>query len=224
MYAAVEQLNLAGCALLGGHTLEGAQLAAGFAINGSGREEHLFHKGGARPGDRLILTKPLGTGIILAAMMQLRSRAAVLDDALASMLVSNASAARIFANCGVSSCTDITGFGLLGHLQEICRASSCSAVLECETIPLLHGALSLAEQGISSTLKPANDSALAECSIQRRLLSHPVLTLLTDPQTSGGLLAAVPADACLLQLRTEGLPATLIGTIVEAGPARLELH
>ncbi|WP_229144070.1 selenide, water dikinase SelD [Alcanivorax sp. 1008] len=227
MYAAVEQLNLAGCALLGGHTLEGTQLAAGFAINGSAREESLFHKGGAKPGDRLILTKPVGTGIILAAMMQLRSRAAALDDTLTSMLISNASAAQIFANYGVRSCTDVTGFGLLGHLQEICRASSCSAVLECETVPLLGGALSLAEQGISSTLKHANDSALTECNIQPRLLHHPVLTLLTDPQTSGGLLAAVPADqadACLLQLRAEGLPATLIGTVVEAGPARLELH
>ncbi|MEE4251757.1 MAG: selenide, water dikinase SelD, partial [Alcanivoracaceae bacterium] len=224
-------LNLAGCALLGGHTLEGPQLAAGFAVNGSARENDLFHKGGAKPGDRLILTKPLGTGVILAAMMQLKSRAAVIDDALSSMLVSNASAARIFAEHGVLCCTDITGFGLLGHLLEICRASSCSAVLECEAVPLLHGALKLVKQGISSTLKPANDGALADCHIDRRLLDHPVLNLLTDPQTSGGLLAAVPAaqaDSCLQQLLAAGLPAAIVGTItstaMESGSPRLELY
>ena len=229
MHAAVDQLNLADCALLGGHTLEGAQLAAGFAVNGSAREEELFHKGGSKSGDRLILTKPIGSGVILAAMMQLKSRAAVLDDALSSMLVSNAEAAQIFAGHGVRSCTDITGFGLLGHLLEMCRASSCAAELECETVPLMRGALGLVRQGISSTLKPANDSVLTNCHIHQRLFDHPVLTLLTDPQTSGGLLAAVPGDraeACLAELRGAGLPAAIIGTMtnMEAGAPRLQLH
>lgn len=231
MHAVVDQLNLAGCTLLGGHTLEGAQLAAGFAVNGSARAEVLFHKGGARPGDQLILTKALGTGVILAAMMQLKSRAAVLDSALESMLISNASAATVFADCGVRSCTDITGFGLLGHLLEMCRASSTRAILECEAVPLLHGALSLSQQGVSSTLKPANDIALTDCHIEQRFIEHPLLAMLTDPQTSGGLLAAVPAnqaDSCLLQLRAVGLPAAIIGSMVEAnvtaGVPRLELR
>src|SRR5690554_74450 len=227
MQAAVLELNQADCALLGGHTLEGPQMAAGFAINGSALEGELFHKSGAVSGDKLILTKALGSGVILAAMMQLKSRAAVLDDALTSMLISNAQAAKLFAAHGVKSCTDITGFGLLGHLLEMCRASDCTARLESEAVPLLHGALALAQQGICSTLKPANDAALLDCQIAARLHNHPLLTLLTDPQTSGGLLAAVPAaqaDACLQQLRASGLPAAIIGSITERQHERLVLH
>lgn len=226
MQAAVAELNQADCALLGGHTLEGPQLAAGFAINGSALESELFYKSGAIPGDKLILTKALGSGVILAAMMQLQCRARVLDEALDSMLISNAAAAKLFAAHGVKSCTDITGFGLLGHLLEICRASHCGAHLESEAVPLLHGALGLAQQGIRSSLKPANDVALVDCQIAPRLHSHPLLTLLTDPQTSGGLLAAVPAaqaDACLQQLRANGLPAAIIGSITEAQGERLTL-
>lgn len=227
MYAAVDELNRAGCSLLGGHTLEGPQLAAGFAINGSAREQDLFHKGGARPGDKLILSKPIGTGIVLAAMMQLKVSAATLDHALQSMLTSNAVAAKLLADSGVRCCTDITGFGLLGHLLEICRASSCSAELQAEAVPLLPGALTLARRGITSTLKPANDVALTECRIAARFYEHPLLTLLTDPQTSGGLLAAVPAaqaDSCLQQLRGAGLDAACIGEIRIADGLRIGIQ
>ena len=227
MYVAVDELNRAGCSLLGGHTLEGPQLAAGFAINGSAREQDLFHKGGAQPGDRLILSKPIGTGMVLAAMMQLKVSAATLDDALQSMLTSNAMAAKIFADSGVRCCTDITGFGLLGHLLEMCRASSCGAELQAEAVPLLQGALALAGRGITSTLKPANDVALTECRVAARFHQHPLLALLTDPQTSGGLLAAVPkgqADQCLQQLRDAGLDAACIGHIRVADGLRIGIQ
>ncbi len=227
MHAAVDELNRAGCSLLGGHTLEGPQLAAGFAINGSAREQDLFQKGGALPGDILILSKPIGTGIALAAMMQLRIPAQALDHALGSMLTSNATAAKIFADSGVRCCTDITGFGLLGHLLEMCRASSCAAELQAEAVPLLQGALTLAGRGIASTLKPANDVALTECRIATRFHHHPLLTLLTDPQTSGGLLAAVPvaqADSCLRQLRDAGFDAACIGAIRVADGLRIGIQ
>lgn len=227
MYAAVDELNRAGCSLLGGHTLEGPQLAAGFAINGSAREPDLFHKGGALPGDKLILSKPVGTGIVLAAMMQLKTPAPALDHALQSMLTSNATAAKIFADSGVRCCTDITGFGLLGHLLEMCRASSCAAELQAEAVPLLPGALTLASRGITSTLKPANDVALTECRIAARFHHHPLLALLTDPQTSGGLLAAVPAaqaDSCLQKLRGAGLDAACIGEVRVANGLRIGIQ
>jgi selenide, water dikinase len=226
MRAAVDELNQAGCSLLGGHTLEGPQLAAGFAVNGSALEEALFHKGGARPGDLLLMTKALGTGVILAARMQLKARAAAVDATLASMLVSNGPSAAVLARHGVRSCTDITGFGVLGHLLEMCRASGCGVRLEAEAAPLLPDALSLANRGVASTLKPANDAALAACQMTARWHDHPLLTLLTDPQTSGGLLAAVPAaqaDACLADLRALGVPAAAIGRFTDAGPALLEL-
>lgn len=227
MYAAVDELNRAGCSLLGGHTLEGPQLAAGFTINGSAREPDLFHKSGAQPGDKLVLSKPLGTGIVLAAMMQLKVPAATLDHTLQSMLTSNAMAAKIFADSGVRCCTDITGFGLLGHLLEMCRASSCAAELEAEAVPLLKGALTLANRGVTSTLKPANDVALTECRIAARFHHHPLLTLLTDPQTSGGLLAAVhaaQAGSCLQQLHDAGLDAACIGEIRVADGLRIGIQ
>jgi selenide, water dikinase len=226
MHAAVDELNRAGCTLLGGHTLEGPQMAAGFAVNGVGKEQTLFHKGGARPGDVLIVTKALGTGVILAAHMQLKARASSVDAALDSMLMSNGPAVAVLARHGVQSCTDITGFGLLGHLLEMCRASACSASLDAEATPLLPGALSLVTMGVASTLKPANDAALAACHMAPRWLHHPLLTLLTDPQTSGGLLAAVApaeANACLRALRALGQPAAQIGTFKAAGTALLEL-
>ena len=216
MRAAVDELNEAGCALVGGHTLEGPQLAAGFAVNGSGREDTLFHKGGGVAGDRLILTKPLGTGIILAGLMQHISRAPAVDGALESMLQSNAAAAAIFSKHGVRSCTDITGFGLLGHLLEMCQASGLSAELECETVPTLTGVMALIQRGVHSTLKTANDAVLTQTDCATRLLMHPLLTLLTDPQTSGGLLAAVSAqqvDGCLQTLKSAGIVAVDIGKL-----------
>jgi len=216
MRAAVDELNEAGCSLVGGHTLEGPQLAAGFAVNGSGREENLFHKSGGVANDRLILTKPLGTGIILAGLMQHISRAASVDAALESMLQSNAAATAIFAKHGVRSCTDITGFGLLGHLLEMCQASGLSAEIHCETVLALTGAMALIQRGINSTLKTANDAVLAQSDCPPRLLEHPLLTLLTDPQTSGGLLAAVPAnqaDGCLQTLKAAGIMAFDIGKL-----------
>jgi selenide, water dikinase len=227
MSAAVDELNRAGCALLGGHTLEGPQMAAGFTVNGSAREQQLFHKGGGVAGDHLVLTKPLGTGILLAAMMQLRVRASALDAALASMLQSNAAAARIFAEHGVRGCTDITGFGLLGHVLEMCRAAHTSAVIDVESVPLLPDVLSLAKAGVVSTLKPANDIALTACDIHPRLHEHPLLAVLTDPQTSGGLLAAVPAaslDACLHALKLAGMAAVHIGELREITDLSVQLR
>ena len=228
MQGAVDELNRAGCALVGGHTLEGPQMAAGFTINGHAREKALFHKAGANAGDALLLTKPLGTGIILAGLMQQATRGPWLDDAIASMLQSNAEAARIFARHGVRACTDITGFGLLGHLLEMCRAGKVGATLDQQQLPVLDGALSLARQGIASTLKPANDAALASCEVPGQRVDHPLITVLTDPQTSGGLLAAVPAQAladCLLSLQQAQVPVWHIGTVThhEAGmPLRLQ--
>ena len=203
-------------------------MAAGFTINGHAREKALFHKAGASAGDALLLTKPLGTGIILAGLMQQATRGPWLDDAIASMLQSNAEAARIFARHGVRACTDITGFGLLGHLLEMCRAGDVGATLDQQQLPVFEGAFRLSRQGITSTLKSANDVALASCEVPGRWIDHPLLTVLTDPQTSGGLLAAVPAqelEDCMRALQKAGTGVWHIGTVTsrEAGmPIRLQ--
>ena len=110
-----EVLEAAGAVLVGGHTAEGAELALGFAVTGRTRPGSLLRKGGLRPGDRLILTKPLGTGVILAAEMRGRAGARAVEAAIAAMLQPAAAASRLLAAYGATACTDVTGFGLLGH-------------------------------------------------------------------------------------------------------------
>lgn len=220
MQAAVSELNQAGCTLLGGHTLEGPQLAAGFTVNGSAEESTLWRKAGARAGDHLLLTKPLGTGVILAGLMPLLTPARSLDAALQSMLQSNGPAAQILARHDTSAVTDITGFGLLGHLLEMLLPGGLTARLDTAAIPVLAGAISLVQRGVHSTLKIANDQVLQHCRIGSRWQQQPLLTLLTDPQTSGGLLAAVAPtslDACLAALAAAGIEAAAIGTISQPG-------
>ncbi|WP_111656775.1 selenide, water dikinase SelD [Isoalcanivorax indicus] len=226
MEGALLELDRVGCALIGGHTIEGPTMAAGFMVNGRASPTHLLRKQGARPGDRLILTKALGSGTVLAGMMQGRTHGAWLDAALASMLESNATAAALFARHHARACTDITGFGLIGHLREMLQGQTCGARLNAHAVPLLPGALSLAHAGVRSSLAPANVIALQQCTIARSLTDHPLLSLLTDPQTSGGLLAAIPMadyDNCMVALRRAEQPAWLIGVCTDK-PGNIEIQ
>ncbi len=215
---ALDVLEPAGAALVGGHSAEGAELALGFAVTGrapgSGR---LLRKGGLRPGDRLILSKPLGTGVILAADGRALAPAKAVDDAIAAMLQSSAPAAAGLVAHGARACTDVTGFGLLGHLLEMLRASQMDAVLDPDAIPALDGALALLAQGITSSLHTDNLAALA--ALDDAAQSHPLAPLLIDPQTAGGLLAGIPADRarqCLDELRRHGSRAASIGRVEPA--------
>jgi selenide, water dikinase len=208
-----------GCALVGGHSAEAAEPSLGFAVTGLADPATLLRKSGLRPGDALVLTKPLGTGIVLAGHMRGLAHAAWLQAAIASMRTSNAVASHIFREFGVTACTDITGFGLAGHLMELLRASRVGAVLWPEALPALPGALELAAKGVESTLAPQN----------RRVLppSPPgsTMALLFDPQTSGGLLAGVAADkvdACVEAMHQHHVPASVVG-IVETGEIALRL-
>ncbi len=206
-----EVLNAAGAVLVGGHSAEGAELALGFAVTGRTQPGHLMRKGGLRAGDRLILTKPLGTGVILAAEMRGRARARIVANAIESMLQSAAASSWILVSNGATACTDVTGFGLAGHLLEMLRASSVDATLDPEAIPALDGALDLIAAGIASSLHAANQSALAAVD---NATDTALAALLVDPQTAGGLLAGVPADradACLGELRDIGYRAAEIG-------------
>jgi selenide, water dikinase len=210
-------LDADGCTLVGGHSGEAAEAALGFAVTGIAEANHILRKSGLREGDHLILTKPLGTGIVLAGHMRGLARAAWLQAAIASMCVSNAEAARIFLAHRATACTDVTGFGLAGHLTEMLTASHLSAVLWPEAIPTLPGAMELAARGIESTLAPDNWKALPGGT------SMGMAALLVDPQTSGGLLAGISptrAESCLRQLRDAGHDAAVIG-VVEAPNDRL---
>ena len=199
-----------GCSLVGGHTAEAAEIALGFAVTGLVDSGKILRKSGLQPGDQLILTKPLGTGIVLAGHMRGNARAQWLLAAIESMRMTNALAARIAMEHRPRAGTDVTGFGLAGHLQEMLDASGVGAVLRLEAIPALPGARALAAHGIESSLAPDN----------RRLVGDaPEAALLVDPQTSGGLLFGLPANravTCLEALRAAGVNAAMIGEVEAA--------
>ncbi|HSG21556.1 MAG TPA: selenide, water dikinase SelD, partial [Azonexus sp.] len=225
MAGAVSVLNEAGCALVGGHTGEGAELALGFAINGLIDEtlSNILPKGGMRPGDVLILTKPIGTGTLFAAHARLQAAGRWIDAALDSMQVSNRAAVPCLIAHGASACTDLTGFGLLGHLLEMTRASGVDAELALAALPVLDGAVDTVLAGIFSSLQPANTRLRRALSNADSFANHPRFPLLFDPQTAGGLLASVPAESvetCLAELRGLGYPkAVSIGRILAQGDA-----
>ena len=211
--------------LIGGHSSEGAELAFGLTVNGLAEPDQLLRKTGLRAGDHLILTKPLGTGILFAADMRRLAKGRWIGAAIDSMLQSNAAASRILQAHGVKACTDITGFGLLGHLLEMLRPADLSATLELAALPVLQGALELAEHGIESSLAPANRNQ-EDFIANRAVADQSTYALLFDPQTAGGLLAGVPAEIsceCLRQLREQGYTAALIGE-VRTGSMGVELR
>jgi selenide,water dikinase len=225
MAGAVAVLNEAGCALVGGHTGEGSELALGFAVNGliDERLDGVLRKGGMRPGDALILTKPIGTGTLLAAHARLKARGRWIDAALASMQQSNRLAVPCLVAHGATACTDLTGFGLLGHLIEMTRPSGVDAEIDLAALPLLDGAAETAAAGILSSLQPANVRLRRALRAPPEALRHPTYPLLFDPQTAGGLLASVPAEnaeACVAALRRLGYAsAACIGRVLQAGEA-----
>jgi selenide,water dikinase len=207
-------LEAAGAVLIGGHSAESAEPGLGFAVTGRTRPGRLLRKGGLRQGDRLILTKPLGTGAILAAEMRGRAPARIVAQAIETMLQSAAAASAIFAAGGATACTDVTGFGLLGHLLEMLGASAADARLDPQAIPALDGVLGVFAGGITSSLHASNLSALA--SLADADPGTPLAMLLIDPQTAGGLLAGIPparVPACLAQLREAGYRAAQIGVV-----------
>src|SRR4029453_6876880 len=156
LIGAEEVLREAGAVLVGGHSGEGTQLALGFAINGCMEPQHILRKGGMQPGERLILTKALGTGTLFAADMRQRAKGRWITAALDSMLQSNRAGAQCLGSYHATACTDVTGFGLLGHLVEMTTASEVDVTLDLRQIPWLDGAQETASAGLLSSLQPQN--------------------------------------------------------------------
>ena len=203
-------LQEAGVALIGGHSGEGPELAFGLAVTGFAAPDRLWRKSGLRAGEALVLTKPLGTGALFAAEMRGAAPPAAIEAALLAMRQSNGPAAAILSRFGVAGCTDVSGFGFLGHLVEMLEASGLDAALEAASIPALEGARQLLARGMASTLQPANEAAFAPF-----VLGAPE-PLLFDPQTAGGLLAGLPAASaqdCLAALRGAGFQAAIVGAL-----------
>ena len=229
LQGALKVLNETGTALVGGHTSEGEELSLGFSVNGLIDRDKILHKSGLRPGDRILLTKPIGTGTLFAADMRYKAKGPWIAAALVSMLQSNHEAARCLFAHGTTACTDVTGFGLLGHLVEMIKPSHVDVEIDLGAIPFLAGAEETVAAGIFSSLQPENlrlRRAIREVESASKDLRYP---LIFDPQTSGGLLAGVPeqqAHTCLDELRNLGYSHTaIIGRVLPEGdqlePVRL---
>jgi len=210
-----------GATLVGGHTIEGPQLVVGYTMLADQGTDPPLTKAGLRVGDRLVLTKPLGTGVLLAAHMQAKCAARWMDELLPTMLLSNQPAARLVHEFDIRGLTDVTGFGLAGHLLEMLRASKVSAQLNLAQIPLLPGVDPLAADGVESTLAPANRAVETNVRVAERHRRDPRYAALFDPQTCGGLLLGVresQLDAVLSRLaELSDVPAAMIGEVVDRG-------
>ena len=210
-------LHEASCILLGGHSIDDVEPKYGLAVTGLVHPDEVVTNGGAHPGDALVLTKPIGTGLIATAIKREVASDLQRATAVESMAKLNAGAARAMRRVGASAATDVTGFGLLGHLGEIVRSSGVSAEIEFAAVPLLPGVERLAADGV---VPGGTERNLVAASRFTRFgdLEHPGRLLLADAQTSGGLLIAVAGplvNALLQALEDEGEKGEVIGRVVE---------
>ena len=210
-------LKESGTALVGGHTSEGSELCLGFSINGLIDKDKILRKGGMHPGDRLILTKAVGTGTLFAADMTGDAKGRWISAALTSMVQSNREGALCLFARQATACTDVTGFGLLGHLVEMTRPSGVDVELDLDTLPVLDGAEETLRAGVFSSLQPANVRLRRAIRDLDGAAEHRFYPLLFDPQTAGGLLASVPeaeVEDCIAELRSLGYGrAAVIGRV-----------
>ena len=203
--------------IIGGHTSEGAEMSVGLVVNGLVDESRLARKGGLEPGDLLVLTKPLGSAVLMAANMRLKAKGEWIDEAIENMLISNGPAADVFSRNNVRSMTDITGFGLAGHLAEMLKASEVGAKINLNNLQFLNGAAECLEAGIQSSLAPDNRKRVRNLGLTD--YSDLTANIIFDPQTSGGLLAGVNPNVArkvVEELKEAGCErTTIIGQVTE---------
>lgn len=220
----LDKLREAGVALLGGHTVQDREIKFGYAVTGVVDPGRVLTNAGARPGDSVLLTKPIGTGVIATAIKHARAPQEAVDKAIGVMLTLNRAAAEVLQAQppgAVHACTDVTGFGLIGHVEEMASASRATIRITAGAVPLISGARQLARQNRSGGLDTN------EAHFQGRVSASPsidpdLLTLLYDPQTSGGLLVTVDPvhDARVTAaLAAAGVRGVRIGVVVERGAA-----
>jgi selenide,water dikinase len=222
-----DKLREAGVALLGGHTVQDEELKFGYAVTGAVDAAKMLTNGGARAGDALILTKPLGTGVIGTAIKFERATPGLVDAAIASMRTLNRAAALALASVdGVHACTDITGFGLIGHASEMAAASQVTLSIRANDVPVFEGVRDLVRKNQSGGM--ANNQEHFEPGVDMSpSVDSDLQHLLYDPQTSGGLLVAIDqlhADLALQLLEREGVKAVRIGTTGPRGDRLLQIR
>ena len=208
----------AGAVIAGGHTVTDEEPKYGLSVTGQVHPDHIFTKAGAQPGDILVLTKPIGTGVITTAHKRDCVEPEHLEEAVASMCRLNGGAARLFQQFTIHACTDVTGYGLLGHAMEMARHGNVRFEIAAQAVPLLNGALAYARDDVvPGGLDRNRDFLLDEGLLNLETDIPPALSaLLFDPQTSGGLLAAVPPqDQAQLEeaFRAANEPLWIIGSV-----------
>ena len=213
-----DTLRRAGVVLLGGHTVRDREIKFGYAVTGAIHPDRIWRNAGARAGDVLILTKPIGTGIVGTAIKFGRAPSALVDRAVAGMRTLNRAAAEALAVVDVHACTDVTGFGLVGHASEMAGASHVGLEIDAGAVPLIEGVIDLVGQNKAGGL--ATNRSHFGAGVDLRASVPPALgDLLFDPQTSGGLLVAVPAAAvvgAMDRLTEAGVLAARIGVVTGA--------
>lgn len=206
-------MNEAGVIVLGGHSIDDAEIKFGYAVTGIVHPQNVITNGGARPGDALVLTKPVGTGAISTGIKKGLASETTVNAAMKAMTTSAAEAAAVMQQIRAHACTDVTGFGLLGHAYEMARASNACLMIEAESVPLLPDVLKLISQGMLTRGDKNNRAYVGETIEIAEHVSREMQSALYDPQTAGGLLISVErAKAEELIERIEG--AAVIGEVL----------
>jgi selenide,water dikinase len=224
----LSKLRDAGVALLGGHTVQDTEIKFGYAVTGEVHPDRVLANAGAQPGDVVILTKAIGTGIVGTAIKYGRAPQPAVDAAIASMLQLNAAASHALTSLppgAVHACTDVTGFGLIGHASEIAQASGCTVRITAASVPLLPGVRALVDGNVPGGGR-SNQRYFGPGVRQTADLEPDLVQLLHDPQTSGGLLACVgPAtvEEAIRRMTAAGVQAHTIGTVTAHGGAHIVL-
>lgn len=209
-----------GVTLIGGHSVDNDQIMFGYAVTGLIHPDEIAANSGARPGDVLILTKPIGTGVISTGIKFEKADAQTAAASLATMLTPGRKAAEAMREFGVRGATDITGFGLLGHAWELAQGSRATIEIKAADVPLIHGALEMARRKMLTKGDRVNREYVGDDVLMDTDITKEMASLLYDPQTAGGMLISIAADnaeAMLARLQENYADAAIIGRVVEKG-------
>jgi selenide,water dikinase len=222
MQGGAEKMREAACSILGGHSIADDEIKFGYAVTGAIHPDRVMKNGGALPGDALILTKRLGTGVISTALKRGIAAEEHVAESVRQMMTLNRRACQEMLQFDVHSCTDITGFGLIGHAREMAAASRATLEIELASLRFLPGAVDYARQGaVPAGLR--NNREFASCAVEVvNVPATEIDDLLYDPQTSGGLLIALPENDAA-QLERSLADAYRIGRVVERGEKAIRL-
>ena len=221
MRGGLETINKYGVTLVGGHSVDNEQIMFGYSVTGVIHPDKVATNSGARPGDVIILTKPIGTGVISTGIKKAHASDAVVAASVETMLTPGKYAAEAMQDFGVKGATDVTGFALLGHAWEMACASKVTIEIDATAVPLLDGALELASQGMLTSGDKTNREYIGADVDIASSVDENLVRLLFDPQTAGGMLIAIPesnAESLLTTLRSNYPSAQVIGRVRPRGP------